>query len=100
MADYQKRSLKIIRDKFLNFSDHLDKQHLERSALTASQMKKRIDQSRDPLKVVKKGQRIRDVSPLFKQKNMTTQDRNRAKTLRALLEANAKWNAERRKLEG
>ena len=31
---------------------------------------------------------------------MTAQKRNRARTLRALLEANAKWNAERRKLEG
>ena len=31
---------------------------------------------------------------------MSTQERNRAKYLRALLEANAKWNAERQKLEG
>ena len=30
---------------------------------------------------------------------MTTQERNRVRTLRALLEANAKWRAERRKLE-
>ena len=91
-----KTEFKIIRDKFLIFSDHLDKQHLERLA----QMKMRIDQSRDSLRIVKKGQRSRDVSPFFKEENMTTQERNRAKTLRELLKANAKWNAERRKLEG
>ena len=60
-----KTEFKIIRDKFVKFSDHLDKQHLERSALTASQMKERIEQSLDSLKIVKKGQRSRDVSPLF-----------------------------------
>ena len=37
---------------------------------------------------------------MFKQENRTTQDRNRARTLKALLEANAKWNAECRKLAG
>ena len=84
-----KTEFKIIRDKFLNFSDNLDKQHLERSA-TANQMKKRIDQSRDSLKIVKKGQRSRDVSPLFKQENMTTQERNRARTLKALLKRTPK----------
>ena len=31
-----------------------DKQHLERSALTASQLKRRIDQSRENLKIVRK----------------------------------------------
>ena len=31
-----KTEFKIIRDKFVEFSDHLDKQHLERSALTAN----------------------------------------------------------------
>ena len=91
---------KIIRDKFLKFSDHLDKQQLERSALTASQLKRSIDQSRDSLKIVKKRQRSRDVSPLFKQKNRTIQEKNRARKLKALLKANAKWNAERRKLAG
>ena len=52
-----KTEFKIIRDIFVEFSDHLDKQHLERSALTANQLKKRIDQSRDSLKIVKKGGR-------------------------------------------
>ena len=95
-----KTEFKIIRDKFGEFSDNLDKQHLERSALTASQLKKRIDQSRDSLKIVKKGQKSRDVIPLFKQASMTTQERNRARTLRNLLEANANWNAERRRYDG
>ena len=86
-----KTEFEIIRDRFLSiFSDHLDKQNLERSALTASQLKKRKDQSRDSLKIVKKRQRNRDVSPLFEQEHKTTQDRNRARTLKALLEANAK----------
>ena len=95
-----KTEFKIIRDKFVEFSDNLDKQHLERSALTASQLKKRIDQSRDSLKIVKKGQKSREVSPLFKQASLTTQERNRARTLRNLLEANADWNAERRRYDG
>ena len=94
-----KTEFKIIRDKFVEFSDHLDEQHLERSALTANQLKKRIDQSRDSLKIVKKGQKSRDVSPLFKQASMSTQERNRARTLRNLLEANANWNAERRRYD-
>ena len=50
-----KTEFKIIRDKIVEFSDHLDKQHLERSPLTATQLKKRIAQSRDSLKIVKKG---------------------------------------------
>ena len=36
------------------------------------------------------------VSPLFKQQTISARDRDRARTLKALLEANAKWNAERR----
>ena len=94
-----KTDFKILRDKFVEFSDHLDKQHLERSALTANQLKKRIDQSRDSLKIVKKGQKSRDVSPLFKQASMSTQEKNRARTLRNLLEANVNWNAERRRYD-
>ena len=35
-----KTEFKIVRDRFLNNSDYLDKQHLERSALTASQLKR------------------------------------------------------------
>ena len=95
-----KTEFKIIRDNFVEFSDHLDKQHLERSALTANQLKKRIDQSRGSLKIVKKGQKSRDVSPLFKQVSMSTQERNRARTLRNLLEANANRNAEWRRYDG
>ena len=95
-----KTEFKIMRDKFVEFSDHLDKEHVERLALTASQLKKRIDQSRDSLKIVKKGQKSRDVSPLFKKENTSTQDKNRARTLRTLLEANANWNAERRRYDG
>ena len=76
-----------------------DQQHLERSALSANQLKKRVDQSRDSLKIVKKGQKSREVSPLFEQASMSTQERNRAKTLRNLLEANANWNAERRRYD-
>ena len=95
-----KTEFKIIRDKFVEFSDHLDKQHLERSALTANQLKKRIDQSPDSLKIVKKGQKSRNVSPLFKQANMSTQEKNRARNLRNLFEANASCNPERRSYDG
>ena len=59
-----KTQFKIVRDRFLNNSDYLDKQHLKRSALTASQLKRRIDQSRENLKIVRKGQLSRDTSPL------------------------------------
>ena len=49
---------------------------------------------------MRKRKRSRDVSPLFKQQTRTAQDRDRARTLKVLLEANAKWNAERRRLAG
>ena len=39
-----KTEFKIVRDRFLNNSDYLDKQHFKRSALTASQLKRRINQ--------------------------------------------------------
>ena len=39
-----KNEIETLRDKFINNSDYLDKQHVERSALTASQLKRRIDQ--------------------------------------------------------
>ena len=91
-----KTEFKIVRDKFLNNSDSLDKQHLERSALTASQMKRRIDQSRENLKIVRKGQLSRDTSPLHKQQITSDRDKERAKALKELLEANARWNYERR----
>ena len=60
-----KTEFKIVKDKFLNESGRLDKEHLKRSALTASQLKRRIDQSRDNVKIIRKGQNSRDVSPLF-----------------------------------
>ena len=91
---------KILLDKFLQNSDNSVKKHLERSALTANQLKKRIDQSRDSLKIVRKRQRSRDVSPLFRQQTKTAQDRERARTLKAFLAANAKWNAEHRRMAG
>ena len=91
-----KSEFKIVRDRFLNNSDYLDKQHLERSALTASQMKRRIDQSRENLKIVRKGQLSRDTSPLHKQQLTSDRDKERAKALKELLEANARWNYERR----
>ena len=58
---------KILRDKVISNSDYLDKQHLERSALTASQLKRRIDQFRENLKIVRKGELSMDTSPLQKQ---------------------------------
>ena len=91
-----KTEFKILSDRFLRNSYRLDKEHLERSVLTASQLKKRIDQSRDSLKIVRKGQNSRDVSPLFKQQVDSAQDRARARALKELLEANARWNQLRR----
>ena len=91
-----KTEFKVLSDRFLRNSDRLDKEQLERSALTASQLKKRIDQSRDSLKIVRKGQNSRDVSPLFKQQVDSAQDRARARALKELLEANARWNQTRR----
>ena len=72
-----KTEFKIVRDRFLTYSDYLDKQHLERSALTASQLKRRIDQSRKNLKIVRKGQLSRDTSPLHKQQVTSDRDRER-----------------------
>ena len=73
-----------------------EKQHLERSALSASQLKRRIDQSRENLKIVRKGGFRRDTSPLHKQQVHSDRDCQRAKALKELLEANARWNQERR----
>ena len=92
---YKCRHSKLILVDLQN-SARLDKEHLERSALTASQLKKRIDQSRDGLKIVRKGQISRDVSPLFKQQVDSAQDRARARALKELLDANARWNQTRR----
>ena len=85
-----KNEFKILRDKFIKNSDYLDKQHLEHSALTASQLKRRIDQSRENLKLVRKGELSRDTSQLHKQQVHSDWDRQRAKALKELLEANAR----------
>ena len=69
---------------------------MERSALTATQLKKRIDQSRENVKIVKKGQISWEVSPLFKTEVESARDRSRATALKTLLEANARWNEARR----
>ena len=61
-----KPEFKILRDKFMKNSDRLNMDYLERSALTASQLKRRVDQSRKLVKIVKKGQDSRDLSPKFK----------------------------------
>ena len=91
-----KTEFKIVRDKFLKESDRLDEEHLERSALTASQLKRRIDQSRDNVKLPRKGQNSRDVSPLFLRNTAAAKERVKAKELKQLLEANARWNVTRR----
>ena len=91
-----KTEIKILRDKFLANPDHLHEQHLERSALTALQLRKRIDHTRDYVKIVLKRSNSRDVSPLFEQQSLLAKDRDRAKAMRSLLEANARWNANRR----
>ena len=79
-------------------SDRLDKENLERSALTASQLKRRIDQSRENVKIIRKGQNSRDTNPLFRHDTATAKDKARAKELKQLLEAKARWNATRRDL--
>ena len=56
----------------------------------------RRDQSRDNIKIVKKGQSSREVNPLFKTEVESAKDRARAKALKTLLEANARWNETRR----
>ena len=91
-----KTEFKILRDSFIKNSDRLDEEHLERSALTVTQLKKRVDQSRDNVKIVKKGQSSREVSPLFKTEVESARDRARAKALKTLLEANARCNETRR----
>ena len=91
-----KTEFKIVRDNFLKESDRLDKEHLERSALTASQLKRRIDQSRVNVKIIRKGQNSRDVSPLFLRNTAAAKQRSRAKELTQQLEANPRWNVTRR----
>ena len=91
-----KTEFKIRSDKFLQNSERLDKEHLERSALIASRLKKRIEQSRDGLKIARKGENSRGVSPLFKQQVDSAKDLARARALKEILEANARWNKTRR----
>ena len=93
----KQKTTKVLGDLFIKSSPRLDKEHLERSALTASQVKKRIDQSTDNVTIVRKGLSSREVSPLFKSEvESAAKNRDRAKALRTLLEANALWNATRR----
>ena len=90
-----KNECKILRDKFITNSDYLDSQHLERSGLAASQPKRRIEQSRENLMIVRK-EDLRDTSPLYKQQLQSDRSRQRAKALKELLEANARCNEKRR----
>ena len=85
-----KTEFKNVRDKILKESDRLDKEHLERSALTATQLKRRIDQSKENVKIIRKGQNSRDVSPLFLRNTAAAKEKARAKELKQLLEANAR----------
>ena len=91
-----KNEFKNLRDKFITNSYYLHNQHLERLALAASQLKRRIDQSRKNLKKVRKGNLSRDLSPLYKQQVHSDRDCQRAKAFKELLEANARWNQEKR----
>ena len=59
-------------------------------------MKRRIDQSRDNVTIFRKGQNSRDVSPLFLRNTAAAKERARAKELKLLLDAKARWNATRR----
>ena len=93
---FPKNDFKILRDKFITNTDYLDKQHFERLTLTASLLKRRIDQSRENLNIVGKEELSRDNSPLYKQQVHSDRDRQRAKALKELLEANTRWNEERR----
>ena len=74
-----KNEFKILRDKFITNSDYLDKPQFKRSTLTASLLKRRIDQSRENLKIVRKEELSRDTSPLHKQQVHSDRDRQRAK---------------------
>ena len=69
---------------------------MDKSVLTASQLRKRIDHSREYVIFMPKGTHSRDVSPLFGQQSELARDIDRAKALKTLLEANARWNATRR----
>ena len=94
-----KNEIKILRDKFTTNANYLDKQNLEQSALTASQLKRRIDQSRENVNIVRKRELSRDTSPLYKQKVHSDRDWQRAKALKKLLEANARRIEERKDAE-
>ena len=91
-----KKEFNFIRDNFMNNSDYLDKQKLEGLAWTASQIKRRIGQSRENLKIIRRGDLDSDTSPMYKQQLSTDRDRQRAKALKELSEANARRNEERR----
>ena len=48
------------------------------------------------MKIIRQVQNSRDLSPLFKRNLFAARERTRAKELKHLLEANARWNAQRR----
>ena len=52
--------------------------------------------TRENLKIARKGELSRDTSPLHKQQVHSDRDRQRAKALKEFLEANARWNQEKR----
>ena len=58
-------------------------------------LKRRIDQSRENLKIVKKRDLSRDTSPMYEQQLSTLRDCQRAKAFKDLLQANGRWNEER-----
>ena len=91
-----KTEFKIVRDKFLKESDRLDKENLERSALTASQLRDASISSSENVKIIRKDQNSRDISPRFLRNTAAAKARARAKELKQLLEANARWNVTRR----
>ena len=91
-----KSEFKILRDKFITNSDYLDRQHLERSALTASQFKWRIDQSRENLKIVRKESSAGTLARCESSSNYTRIEHQRVKAPKELLEANARWIEEHR----
>ena len=82
----------IQKKKIITNSATLDKQHLEWSALTASQLKRRLDNSRDHKKIVQQRQLRRKVSPIFKQQTANQKERERQRVLKNFMEAKAACN--------
>ena len=66
------------------------------SAVTASQLKRQIDQSMENVMIERKRLISRDVSPLFKQQTADRKARERQGVLRRFLEANLACSGVRR----